>query len=99
MQLMPDGERKPVPIWWDTKLEAFACPVRDITPEVEEYEWWFEQTHEISAVGMSTLLVCRCVRLPEAGSVGEQEARLWQALTVLAATTNELLAEQAKKRS
>jgi len=83
-------------VWWDQQIEAFTCPVREWTPEVEEVEWWFEQTHEIEVLGMGTA-VCRCVRLPGPGSVGDQESRLWQALAVLRETTNDVLMERESK--
>lgn len=83
-------------MWWDAKIEVFSCPVRETTSEIEEFEWWFDQTHAIELMGMGGP-ICRCVRLPAAGGVGEQDAYLWQALTILCSVTNELLSESRKK--
>lgn len=59
-------------------------------------KWWFDQTHEIEAAGLGGAQ-CRCVRLPDAGAVGDQDGLLWEALGVCRRVTNQILSEQAKK--
>ncbi|MBK9497044.1 MAG: hypothetical protein IPO08_21535 [Xanthomonadales bacterium] len=58
----------------------------------------FSATHEVEAAGMGGA-TCRCVRLPDAGSVGDQDAWLWEALGVMRDTSNTLLAERMAEAS
>ena len=57
---------------------------------------WFDATHEVEVVGMGGA-VCRCVRLPQAGAVGDQEAWLWEALGVMRDEANAVLRDGAAK--
>jgi hypothetical protein len=41
--------------------------------------------------------VSRCVRLPYAGAIADQPAHLWDALTLVRQTQNQVLSEQARK--
>jgi len=66
------------------------------TPEVAEARAWFDQTHEIEAVGLAGAQ-CRIVRLPNAGALEDQDGLLWEALSVLRRVENQILQEQAKK--
>lgn len=57
---------------------------------------WVDVTHEIEGVGMGGV-VSRCVRLPYAGAIADQPAHLWDALTIVRQTHNQVLGEQARK--
>lgn len=59
---------------------------------------WFELTHEVEAAGMGPG-VCRCVRLPEAGGVADQEAWLWDALSVMRDEANAIIRDSAVARA
>lgn len=56
----------------------------------------FLATHDIEAVGMGGL-VCRCVRLPHAGAVADQDAWLWECLTEMREASNAILSEAAAR--
>lgn len=61
---------------------------------------WFASTHDVTTTGMGGA-VCQCVRMPEPGSVGEQDAWLWEALGVMRETCQAIVNEQleeARKR-
>lgn len=58
---------------------------------------WFDATHEVEVVGLGGA-VCRVVRLPGPGSVGQQDAWLWDALGVLRDEANGILKDGASAR-
>jgi hypothetical protein len=58
---------------------------------------WFDTTHDVEVVGLGGV-TCRCVRLPAAGAVGDQEAWLWEALGVLRDETNAILRDEVAAR-
>lgn len=57
---------------------------------------WFELTHEVEAVGMGGAQ-CRLVRLPSAGAIGDQDAWLMEALSVVRDTSNRMLVEASPR--
>lgn len=57
------------------------CPVLAFTPEVEGALRWFDATHELTSADGQ--LWWRRIGLPGPGSVGDQNARLMEALDLL----------------
>lgn len=57
---------------------------------------WFELTHEVEAMGMGGA-VCRLVRLPAAGAIGDQDAWLMEALSIVRDTSNRMMSEAAPR--
>jgi hypothetical protein len=41
--------------------------------------------------------MCQCTRYPRAGGVGDQDAWLWQSLSLVRDVTNQILSEQSSK--
>lgn len=58
---------------------------------------WFDATHEIEAAGLGGV-VCRCVRLPEAGGLADQDAWLWEAMGVLRDEMQAILRDEVAGR-
>jgi len=58
---------------------------------VREWMQWFTRTHEVESIGMGGA-VWRLRRLPRAGGVDQQDAKLMAALDVCRHVANELLA-------
>lgn len=56
---------------------------------------WFDLTHEVEASGLGGA-ACRCVRLPEAGAVADQDAWLWEALGIMRDEANAVIRDGAK---
>ena len=69
-----------------------------LTPEVEEITRWFEWTHDIETSGFGAAR-WRRVSLPGPGSLGDQDARLMQALDHVRDVSNQGLAEQQRDAS
>lgn len=86
------------PFWWEGDVETPVCPVLAFTPEAEQIRFWFDQTHEVEAMGMGGGQ-CRVRRLPGPGSVGDQDGWLWEALTLCRRVMNQVLQEQTSKTS
>ena len=63
-------------------------------PDAEAARWWFEQTHELVSTGFGAYW--RLAWLPHAGSVGEQDAWLWDALRIVKAEQSSELRAQAQ---
>lgn len=55
---------------------------------------WFDLTHEVQGVGFGGA-VCRMVRLPGPGGIGDQDAWLMEGLEVVRDTVTSILGEQA----
>ena len=67
--------------------------MRSFTAETREILHWFPLTHEVEAVGLGGA-VWRLVRLPRAGGLGDQDARLMRALEHARGVANHLLARR-----
>lgn len=52
--------------------------------------FWFTATHEVEAIGLGGVR-WRLVRMPGAGTVADQDAKLWSALEYMRTLANELL--------
>jgi len=66
------------------------------TPEVDGALRWFEATHELT--NADGRFWWRRVGLPGPGSVGEQDARLMEALEVLQRVYDDLMRPKTKTR-
>ena len=62
--------------------------------DVGEALWWFDQTHELVSTGFGAYW--RMAWLPGPGSVGEQDAWLWDALQVVKAEQTRTLSDQVR---
>lgn len=69
---------------------AFTADTRDTLS-------WFEQTHEVEAVGMGGA-VWRLKRLPADGGLADQDAKLMRAIDYCLAVSNRILVEQRQQR-
>lgn len=78
----------------DRDVECFTCPVLAFTPQVEAVLQWFALTHVLQG-GFGWVLWQR-VALPEAGGVGDQPARLMEALGWVGQLRNAALAQQSR---
>jgi hypothetical protein len=82
-------------VWVDGELELTTCPVRVLTPEVEDAYRWFRMTHEIEVGFGVALWRRRC--LPQGIDLGAQDALLMQQLDALQALANEQLLQRNRK--
>lgn len=73
------------------------CPVLAFTPTVESALRWFEATHEL--VNADGRFWWRRTLLPGPGSVGEQDARLMEALDLLLSVHNDLVRPKGKPKA
>jgi hypothetical protein len=64
-------------------------------PDVAAALWWFGQTHEVVSTGFGSYW--RLAWLPRAGSVGEQDAWLWEALQIIKAERSRELREHERR--
>lgn len=74
------------------------CPVlvlRD--PEIEEILSWFTQCYDLEIHPLTGRVYWHRVHLPEAGSIGEQDARLVFGMELVAFEKQCLLDEDAKR--
>ncbi len=74
-----------------------TCPVRALTPEVTSALTWFELTHQLVAQ-FGTAYWMRTA-LPQAGGIGEQDARLMDALEVLRSVHDQVVADELNRRA
>ena len=65
------------------------------TPDVQELYEWFYATHELTQTGGSVMW--HRIALPGPGALGEQDAKLMEALDYLRGVTNERLLTRRKK--
>jgi len=72
-----------------------VCPVLAFTPEVEGALRWFEQTHELTLADGRAWW--RRTGLPGPGSVGDQNARLMEALDILRQVHDDLLRQRPRE--
>jgi len=71
--------------------------VRYLSAETDSVLRWFEATHEQAAtMGASWW---RVAHLPRAGGIGDQDAWLWRALTVVRAEMNAVLWRQLREQA
>lgn len=71
-----------------------TCPVLAFTPAVESALRWFDATHELDT-GFGTVR-WRRIGLPGAGALGEQDARLMEALDLLRDVHNDMAMTKKK---
>lgn len=88
-----DGTRTRKPVWHDGRLVVKTCPVRSFTPEIERVMRLFFWTHD--AVADGGWVRWQMTRLPEAGSVAEQDAWTYAALAAMRAIQMDLAKDQA----
>lgn len=67
-------------------------------PEIESITKWFALCYRIEVDSMSGFARYERVAFPAAGSPAEQDARLMFGLEACAAVSNDLLAEERKRR-
>ena len=68
------------------------CPVLSFTPQVEGALRWFDETHAVVEGQL------RRVALPGGGALGDQDARLMEAMGVLRAVHEDLMRQQRRPR-
>jgi hypothetical protein len=82
----------------DDKVRTVTCPVKSFTTEVELITRWFAQCYRVEVDAMSGHAEWKRTNLPRAGSIGEQDSRLMHGLEACAMISNEILAEDRKRR-
>lgn len=73
-----------------------TCPVLAFTPATESALRWFDSTYELTEI--RGRVVFRRTELPGPGGVGDQDARLMDALEVLRRVHDDLMAPRERTK-
>jgi hypothetical protein len=84
-------------VWVDRDVVVYECPVRSFTTFVDEVLEWFDATYELAPVGGLAVMWQRAA-LPVAGGLGEQPAKLIEALGFVANHRNALLVRRGGRK-